>query len=63
MKIEDIKSNAPKGATHYKLNLKGNVRYYAKDWNDKWGIYQDWKYPIGWKNVTMFFDESGLKPL
>lgn len=59
----EIRENAPEGATHYKLTIKGSVRYYTKDWNDSWGIYQDWKYPIGWKKVTNFFDDIDLKPL
>lgn len=60
---EEIRNNAPDGATHYKYTMKGSVRYYTKDWNDSWGIYQDWKYPIGWKKVTNIFDETDLKSL
>lgn len=63
MNIEEIKNNAPEGATHYKYTMKGNIRYFTKDWNNLWGIYQDWKYPIGWKKVTIFFDEKELIPL
>lgn len=57
---EEIRNNAPDGATHYKYTMKGSVRYYTRDWNNSWGIYQDWKYPIGWKQVTNFFDEKDL---
>ena len=39
------------------------VRYYTKDHNGKWGIYQDWEYPIGWKLCTIFENPDEFKPL
>ena len=61
--LNEIRSKAPNGATHYVITMKNNIRYYTKDWNGDWGIYQDWKYPIGWRKVGIFFDESEIKPL
>ena len=63
MTRQEIKWNAPDGAMHYKITMVGNIRYHTKDWNGFWGVYQNWKHPVGWKKVGVFFDDSDLKPL
>lgn len=63
MTEQEIKENAPEGATHYKITKKGSIRYLTKDWNSMWGIYQDWRYPIGWKKCGIFEKLEEIKPL
>lgn len=57
---EQIKIDAPEGATHFRLTKEGNPRYYRMDCNNDWIVYQDWKYPIQWQKTALV---EGLKPL
>ena len=56
MTIEEIRKNAPKGATHY-LNIDGAYIYY-KNFNGV--IYQ---YAHGELIETLRLNDNGIKPL
>ncbi len=64
MSIEEIKKNAPEGATHYETcEASDYIFYYMKECGE-WNIWNDeddidpW-----WDTCIIDFDESKLKPL
>ncbi len=57
MTAEEIKKNAPIGATHY-LNIGGDGVTYMKMLNDKWYYFFS-----GWFVYSGTFGSQGIKPL
>lgn len=41
MNIEEIRKNAPKGATHYTISNAGKTLHYCKIVDEKWHHYYD----------------------
>ncbi len=62
--LDEIRSNAPDGATHYEV-CDGEVYYYTRTENLVWAIWNDCDDPFDpwWDSCIIGFNESKIKPL